>query len=93
MDFNHPLAGKHLRYKVRLIREITTTQDKISAVLKHYGLDMKFKLKDNVLIFETKKDMNDVTKKFIEDLIKKWIKDIKEIKFEKAKDEKKENKN
>ncbi|RLJ09928.1 MAG: hypothetical protein DRP15_01880, partial [Candidatus Aenigmatarchaeota archaeon] len=90
---NHPLAGKHLRYKVRLIREITNTQDKISAVLKHYGLDVRFKLKDNVLIFETKKDMNDVTKKFIEDLIKKWIKDIKEIKFEKAKDEKKENKN
>jgi len=39
VDFNHPLAGKRLQYKVKIIDKIDEEKPRINAVLEFFGLN------------------------------------------------------
>lgn len=63
VDFNNPIAGKDVEYKVRVLRKVEDINEKTKALIdflfKRY---LKFEIKDKKLIIEVKKPM----KQFIE---------------------------
>jgi FKBP-type peptidyl-prolyl cis-trans isomerase SlyD len=97
VDFNNPLAGKEVVYKVNVLRKVEDTNEKIKSMNEFlFRRDFKFEIQDKNLIIEVDKGF----KPFVE-LFKEKFKDIfgleievKEIelikKEEKHEEEKKE---
>lgn len=53
VDFNHSLAGKPVSYKIKVLRKITDSNEKVKAVNKFFfGREPKFEIKDKKLILE-----------------------------------------
>ncbi|MFA5176235.1 MAG: peptidylprolyl isomerase [Candidatus Nanoarchaeia archaeon] len=85
VDFNHPLAGKKLLYKVKILKKIDDTKQKVDACLKFVGLQenmFKVNLKDNKAEIDLHTPMeNEVLKKAFEEKIKQLVPEIKEVKI------------
>jgi len=81
VDFNHPLAGKELKYWLRVVKAITDTGEKVKELFIYYGLDETPKVEGAVLTVISEKKIVPELKKFIEESTGKWLKEIKEIKF------------
>ena len=63
VDFNNPLAGKTVIYKINVKRKITEINEKIKALNKFlFKRDLDFTVEDKKLIIKTEKNM----KKFVE---------------------------
>lgn len=83
IDFNNPLAGKELKYRLKIVGKIETTEEKIKSLLNHYNLKgVETKIENNELIVKLEKDLNPVIKTLLEKMITKWIEEIKTVKFE-----------
>ena len=56
VDFNHPLSGKELLYKVKILRSVTDEQEKANAILKWLfripNAELKLEDKKLTIIFE-----------------------------------------
>jgi len=81
VDFNHPLAGKQLKYKVKVVRGITDPTEKSSLLLSYYGLKCDSKVAGDTLSIETEKPMNEFLKKFASENVLKHIPEIKNVIF------------
>ena len=81
VDFNHPLAGRQLKYKVKIVRQITDTLEKAQALLSHYGIKCEARLDGDNLTLESEKPMNEFLQKFAGETIMKWISEIKNVAF------------
>ena len=81
VDFNHPLAGKVLDYKVKVVREVTEPKEKSRLLLSYYGLKCETKVDGDTLTIETEKPMNEFLRKFAGENVMKWIPEIKNIQF------------
>ena len=81
VDFNHPLAGKSLNYKVRIIRQITAALEKVRSLLEYYGIKCEPRLDGDTLILESEKPMNEYLKKFAGESVMKHIPEIKNVVF------------
>jgi len=92
VDFNHPLAGRELHYRVRITDQLKNKLEKSKAMIEYYGIKAEAKIEDNKLHIHTVKPLPDVVQKIIEDKMKEWIKEIKSIKFLSKEKEKKEEK-
>jgi FKBP-type peptidyl-prolyl cis-trans isomerase 2 len=81
VDFNSPLAGKDLHYRVRLVSRITTPGEMAQALVDHYGLKAKATYKEGVLSIGTKEKLPDQLKQLLNAQITKWIKQVKKINY------------
>lgn len=81
VDFNHPLAGKSLKYKVRIVRQITDIFEKTRSLLDYYGIKCETSLDGDTLSIETEKPMNGFLKKFVSENVIKQIPEIKNVVF------------
>ena len=92
VDFNNPLAGKEIIYKVKILKKIDNINEKIKAINDFFfRQEIKFKVEEKKLIIEAEKGM----KQFIELFKDKYknmlnldleVKELKKEKNEKTKD-------
>ncbi|MFH1326758.1 MAG: peptidylprolyl isomerase [archaeon] len=72
VDFNNPLAGKDIIYKIKVLRKVGDLNEKIKSFNDFlFRKDLKFKIQDKKLILETEPGM----KQFIE-LFKDKFKEV-----------------
>lgn len=80
-DFNSPLAGKDLRYRVRIVKQLKDTQEKAQAMLDHYGLKGRALFKEGSLTIKTSDKLPDQVKQMLNSGITKWVSEIKKITY------------
>lgn len=81
VDFNHPLAGRELIYKVKIFKEIKGVEGKVEAVIKYLGLEAEASVEGDTAKIKMKKP-NQVLEKIVDQMTKKWVKEIKTVIFE-----------
>ena len=77
LDFNHPLAGKELVYKVKIRREIKDEKEKIEKLLEFFGLkreEFEIGLEEGKAEIRLKRDVPKEFKERVAELIKKYLK-------------------
>jgi len=78
VDFNNPIAGKDVEYKVRVLRKVEDINEKTKALIDFlFKRDLKFEIKEKKLIIETEKPL----KQFIE-MFKEKFKEILDLDLE-----------
>jgi len=85
VDFNHPLSGKELVYKVKVNRKVDDDKEKLNSFLK-LMLDIKnaeIEIKEGKAAVKIEKDMPKELSENIVPEIKRMIPSIKEVIFEK----------
>ena len=92
VDFNNPVAGKDVNYKIKVIRKVDDINEKVKAFIEFlFKRDLKFEIKDKKIIIKAEKGYD----KFIE-LFKDKFKEVLDLEVEtkevseKLKEEKKE---
>ena len=81
VDFNSPLAGKDLKYVVRVVEKVTLVEKKAKALLDHYGIESKTAIKEGSLTVSTREKLPDQVKQLINAQFKKWLPDVKGITY------------
>lgn len=78
VDFNNPVAGRDVEYKVRVLRKVEDLNEKAKALIEFlFKRDLKFEIKEKKLIIEVEKPME----KFIE-MFKDKFKEILDLDLE-----------
>jgi peptidylprolyl isomerase len=92
VDFNSPLAGKELLYKVKIVREVTNTKEKVERILSNYGIKFSEIMVDGETgTVVADKKMPEVLQKMITEIVLKWVKELKKIEFSEEKEHKHEH--
>jgi FKBP-type peptidyl-prolyl cis-trans isomerase 2 len=67
VDFNNPLAGKHLEYKLKILRKIDNLNEKINSLNKFFfRKKIDFEVNDKKIILKSEKKMIDYIRVFKE---------------------------
>ena len=65
VDFNNPVAGKEVVYKIKLLRKIDDINEKAKALIKFlFREDVKFEIKDKKIVLELGGQFADFAKLF-----------------------------
>lgn len=87
VDFNHPLAGKTLKYDIEVVGEIKDAVEKVKAVVFYFmGIDMqdveaKVGEKEVEIEFKKRYDIHSSNKSAISNTVIKWMQGIERVKF------------
>ena len=89
VDFNNPLAGRDIVYKIKVLRKVENIEERIKSLIDFFfRMDFKFEIEGKRVIIEAPKEVT----KFIE-LFKDKFKEILnfDLEVKEIKQEKKEN--
>ena len=88
VDFNNPIAGKDVEYKLKVLKKVEDINEKTKALIEFlFKKDLKFEIKDKKLIIKVEKQM----KQFIE-MFKDKFKEMLDLDLEVKEIEEKEKK-
>lgn len=79
MDFNHPLSGHNLTYKIKVTKIITDTKIKTESILKYLIPEPKIEIKDQILTVLS--EIPQQLQPNLNETILRLIPSIKEVKF------------
>lgn len=82
VDFNHPLAGKELKYEVMIDRIITDINEKVKATLSVLGIDAKSAIAEDKLTLIIKAEIPEQGQDSITKAITETIPEIKSVSYE-----------
>ncbi len=80
VDFNHPLAGHNLTYKIKILRKLEDDKEKIDALVFNYSKKFTTKLENGNLTIKAK--LHDQIKKELIDKIPKLVNTVKKVTIE-----------
>lgn len=82
VDFNHPLAGKELSYKIKINKKITDDKEKLSSYLKlSIGKDFEAEITNSNAKIILKNEIPKEIKERLSKKITELIPDIKKVEF------------
>lgn len=81
VDFNHPLAGKTLKYTVKITEKIEGAENQLAGILEFYGIDPKGKVSLEGETAEIKLRLPDQLKHRIAALAIEHVKGVKKVEF------------
>jgi len=84
VDFNHPLANKTLLYKLKVVKDVKDSKEKMEALLKYFSIDGSVKVEGDKCEISLKQK-NKLLEKLVEETSKKWIKEIRSVTFSETK--------
>ncbi len=88
VDFNHPLAGKSVKYEITINRIVEDKKEKLSAYLSGImGFEPEIEIKDSEAILKVPKGIEEHEKE-IQDKVKEVIPEITTLKFTQIADKK-----
>ena len=65
VDFNNPIAGKEVEYKIKVLRKVDNLNEKVKAFIDFlFKRELKFEIKDKKLIIEVEKPMREFVEMF-----------------------------
>jgi FKBP-type peptidyl-prolyl cis-trans isomerase 2 len=80
VDFNHPLSGKNLKYKVKILKKIEENDIKLKLLVKSlFNLDSEVKLEDNKALITIKLPENFPKEAFNEQVKQEISNKLKEL--------------
>jgi FKBP-type peptidyl-prolyl cis-trans isomerase 2 len=88
VDFNSPLAGKDLHYRVRISERITGAGEKAQSLIDHYGMKARVTVKENAMTIQTDAKLPDQVKQVLNLQLSRWIKEAKKIDYVSTRDRK-----
>ena len=86
VDFNHPLAGQPVTYRVKLVDVLTAPEEKVRALCEHFGVAESWKLEDGKLTLKFKGGSGqdfEMAKSLLLVSLRVKVQGLKEIKVEK----------
>jgi FKBP-type peptidyl-prolyl cis-trans isomerase SlyD len=90
VDFNHPLSGKEIEYKIKILKKVEDDKEKLEGLLKIVlgTKDIKVELKESKASIELKADLPKEAQDHVKEKVKELISSVKEIVFKKEENKK-----
>jgi FKBP-type peptidyl-prolyl cis-trans isomerase 2 len=89
VDFNHPLAGRELEYRMKVVRQLSEPAEMAEKYLKFFGFNVKCSFSEGKLTIKAPEKLKNLIEKMFAAKLKDSVPAIKEVIYEIEKEDKK----